>query len=154
MNVARKNMPADDRSVADLNAEGTAALRALWGALVDRRPEVVDKVLAPEFQVMREDGSADDKRDYIATGIPHVAALPEISRIAVTGHGDVMVTRYVARVRETRDGKVVEKSAPRLTVLFFAQGCGPRSPRSNEAVEISRFMAAATRLSASKSSVR
>ena len=116
MNVLRKHA-ADERSVAELNAEGTAALRALWGALVDRRPDVVDKVLAPEFQVMREDGSSDDKRDYIATGIPHVAAIPEISRVAVTGHGDVMVTRYVAKVRETRDGKVVEKIAPRLTVF-------------------------------------
>ena len=116
MNVVRKHA-ADERPVAELNAEGTAALRALWGALVDRRPEVVDKVLAPEFQVMRDDGSSDDKRDYIATGIPHVAAIPEISRVAATGHGDVMVTRYVAKVRETRDGKVVEKTAPRLTVF-------------------------------------
>ena len=117
MNVARNNMPADDRSVAELNAEGTAALRALWGALVDRRPEVVDKVLAPEFQVMREDGSSDDKRDYVATGVPHVMSIPEISGLVATGHGDVMVTRYIARVRETRDGKVVEKTAPRLTVF-------------------------------------
>jgi hypothetical protein len=117
MKVAKKHAPADERSVVELNVEGAAALRALWGALIDRRPEVVDKVLAPEFQVMREDGSSDDKRDYIATGIPHVAAIPEISRIAVTGHGNVMVTRYVAKVRETRDGKVVEKTAPRLTVF-------------------------------------
>ena len=117
MNVARNSMPADNRSVAELNAEGTAALRALWGALVDRRPEVVDKVLAPEFQVMREDGSSDDKRDYIATGIPHVTSVPEISRIVVTAHDNVMVTRYVARVSETRDGKAVEKTAPRLTVF-------------------------------------
>jgi hypothetical protein len=114
---AVRNAKGDDRSVAELDAEGREALRVLWGALVERRPEVVDKVLAPEFQVMREDGSSDDKRDYIATGIPHVAAIPEISRIAVTGHGDVMVTRYVAKVRETRDGKVVEKTAPRLTVF-------------------------------------
>jgi hypothetical protein len=28
-----------------------------------------------------------------------------------------MVTRYVAKVRETRDGKVVETTAPRLTVF-------------------------------------
>jgi hypothetical protein len=117
MKVAKKHAPADERSVVELNVEGAAALRALWGALIDRRPEVVDKVLAPEFQVMREDGSSDDKRDYIATGIPHVAAIPEISRIAVTGHGNVMVTRYVAKVRETRDGRVVEKTAPRLTVF-------------------------------------
>jgi hypothetical protein len=117
MNVARKDMPTDDLSVAELNAEGTTALRTLWGALADRRPEVVDKVLAPEFQVMREDGSSDDKRDYIATGIPHVTSVPEISRIVVTAHGNVMVTRYVARVSETRDGKAVEKTAPRLTVF-------------------------------------
>jgi ketosteroid isomerase-like protein len=117
MNVVRKNAPTDDRSVAEVNAEGTAALRALWSALVDRRPEVVEKVLAPEFQVMREDGSSDDKRDYVATGVPHVTAIPEISGLVATGHGDVMVTRYIARVRETRDGKVVEKTAPRLTVF-------------------------------------
>lgn len=66
---------------------------------------------------MREDGSSDDKRDYIATGIPHVTSIPELSEMVVTGHGDVMVTRYVARVRETRDGRVVERTAPRLTVF-------------------------------------
>lgn len=117
MDAVRKHALGDDRSVTELDAEGREALRVLWGALVDRSPEVVDKVLAPEFQVMREDGSSDDKRDYIATGIPHVAAIPEISRVAVTGRGNVMVTRYVARVRETRDGRVVEKTAPRLTVF-------------------------------------
>lgn len=117
MAAVRKHALGDDRPVTELDAEGREALRVLWGALVDRSPEVVDKVLAPEFQVMREDGSSDDKRDYIATGIPHVAAIPEISGLVATGHGDVMVTRYIARVRETRNGRVVDRTSPRLTVF-------------------------------------
>ena len=116
MSAIRKQNPGD-HSVADLDAEGMAAITDWWAALVDGRPEAVDKVLAPEFQIMREDGSSDDKRDYIANRMPHVIAVPEITRLVVTAHGDQMVTRYVARVHETRDGERVEKSAPRLTVF-------------------------------------
>jgi hypothetical protein len=116
MNAVNKQSPAE-RSMADLDAEGMTAITDWWAALVDGRSQAVEKVLAPEFQIMREDGSSDDKRDYIANGMPHVIAVPEITRLVVTAHGDQMVTRYVAKVHETRDGERVERSAPRLTVF-------------------------------------
>jgi hypothetical protein len=119
MTAVRKPMPdaAAAESVADLNAEGMEAIVAFWGALVEGKPAGIEEVLAPEFQIMREDGSADDKRDYLASGYPHVAAVPDVSRLVVTAHGDTMVTRYTVKVHETRDGMRVERNAPRLTVF-------------------------------------
>ena len=113
----RNHMPGTDESVADIDTEAMEAITAWWGAIVEGKPAAIEKVLAPEFQIMREDGSADDKRDYLASGLPRVAALPEVSRLVATAHGDTMVTRYTVKVQETRDGLRVEKNAPRLTVF-------------------------------------
>ena len=104
-------------SIADLDAEGMAANNAWWGALVTGTVEAIDAVLAPEFQIMRADGSAYDKEDYLGSQLPHVAAIPEFSEMVVTAHDKLLVTRYYVTVNETRDGATVEAHAPRLTVF-------------------------------------
>ena len=105
------------QSVADLDAEGLAANEAWWGALVTGTVAAVDAVLAPEFQIMRADGSSYDKEDYLGSQLPVVAAIPEFSQMVVTAHDDLLVTRYYVTVQETRDGQTVEAHAPRLTVF-------------------------------------
>jgi hypothetical protein len=92
----------------DLDAEGLAANQAWWGALVEGTVPALDAVLAPEFQIMRADGSAYDKEDYLASSLPHVAAMPEFSRMVVTAADDLLVTRYYV---------TVHAFAPRLTVF-------------------------------------
>ena len=77
----------------------------------------LDAVLAPEFQIMRADGSSYDKEDYLASALPKVAAIPAFSQMAVTAHGDLLVVRYWVTVKETRNGETVEAHAPRLTVF-------------------------------------
>jgi ketosteroid isomerase-like protein len=105
------------QSVADLDAEGLAANQAWWGALVTGTVVAVDAVLAPEFQIMRADGSSYDKEDYLGSQLPVVAAIPEFSQMVVTAHENLLVTRYYVTVQETRDGQTVEAHAPRLTVF-------------------------------------
>ena len=105
------------QSVADLDAEGLAANQAWWGALVEGTVPAVDAVLAPEFQIMRADGSSYDKEDYLGSQLPVVAVIPAFSQMVVTAHENLLVTRYYVTVQETRDGQVVEAHAPRLTVF-------------------------------------
>jgi ketosteroid isomerase-like protein len=105
------------QSVADLEAEGLAANRSWWGALVAGTVPAIDAVLAPEFQIMRADGSSYDKEDYLGSRLPDVAAIPEFSQMVVTAHENLLVTRYYVTVQETRDGETVQAHAPRLTVF-------------------------------------
>ena len=104
------------QSVEGLDASGDAANAAWWGALVTGTVEALDAVLAPEFQIMRADGSSYDKPDYLASTLPKVAAMPEITDMVVTAHGDHLVVRYQVTVNETRDGATLVAHAPRLTV--------------------------------------
>lgn len=108
---------AAQQDTADLDAAGLAANNAWWGALVEGTVPALDAVLAPEFQIMRADGSSYDKDDYLGSQLPNVAAIPEFSQMVVTAHDDLLVTRYYVTVNETRDGATVQAHAPRLTVF-------------------------------------
>jgi ketosteroid isomerase-like protein len=108
---------AAEMTAAEGDAAGLAANQAWWGALVAGTAEAVGAVLAPEFQIMRADGSSYDKAGYLAGGLPKVAAVPEFSQMVVTSHGDLMITRYWVTVAEVRDGRAVAAHAPRLTVF-------------------------------------
>jgi ketosteroid isomerase-like protein len=102
---------------ADSAADAQAALNAWWGALVVGTPAALEPVLAPEFQMMRADGSGHDKKGYLGSSLPKVAAIPEFSKSTVTEKGDVLIVRYFVTVNETRDGKKLQAHAPRLTVF-------------------------------------
>jgi hypothetical protein len=101
----------------DLDAEGLAANQGWWGALLTGEVTAVDAVLAPEFQIQRANGSGYDKAGYLASSLPRLEAMPEFSAMAVTAHGDYLVTRYFVTTDETIDGGNVERHAPRLTVF-------------------------------------
>jgi hypothetical protein len=75
-------------------------------------------MLAPEFQSVRTDGVAYDRSDYLAAGLPRVAAVPDFRGMTATRNGDLLVTRYTATVRAAGDGV---SETPRLTV-FRHQG--------------------------------
>ena len=108
---------AAEMNAAERDAAGLAANTAWWSALVAGTADAIGAVLAPEFQIMRADGTAYDKKGYLASALPKVAAIPSFSHMAVTAHGDLLVTRYWVTVTEIRDGKAVEAHAPRLTVF-------------------------------------
>jgi hypothetical protein len=99
-------------------AEALAANAMWWGALATGRQASVAAMLAPEFQSVRTDGVAYDRSDYLAAGLPRVAAVPDFRGMTATRNGDLLVTRYTATVRAAGDGV---SETPRLTV-FRHQG--------------------------------
>jgi ketosteroid isomerase-like protein len=109
--------PTETWSEADRLAVGGKAVDTWLGALVKHDPAVIAAVLAPEFQIMRSDGTAFSKDDYIAGGLPTIAKQPEVEKLVVTGHGDTLVARYWLRVEEKAGGKTADAHAPRITVF-------------------------------------
>lgn len=105
----------------DLQAQGMAALKTFWSAIVTGTPQALDPVLAPEYQIERADGSGYDKAGYLKSELPKVTALPEFTGVMVTGTSDLLVVRYEVTTDQTRAGKRVQRHAPRLTV-FHKQG--------------------------------
>jgi hypothetical protein len=105
----------------DLQAQGLAALKAYWTAIVAHTPEAIEPLLAPEYQIERADGSGSDKATYLKGELTKVAAVPEFVGVTVTGNADLLVVRYEVTIDSTRKGKTVERHAPRLTV-FRKQG--------------------------------
>jgi hypothetical protein len=102
---------------AALDAEGMAALNTWWTALVAGTPVALGPVLAPEFQMMRTDGSGYDKSGYLASSLPKIAAIPEFTKVTFTSGDGLLIARYFVTVNETRDGKTLQKHAGRLTVF-------------------------------------
>ena len=93
------------------------ALNAFWGAALKGTPEAIDPVLAPEFQIQRADGSGLEKEAYLKSQLAKFTSIPEFTAIDVTANGDILVVRYQVSVDSTREGKTVQREAPRLTVF-------------------------------------
>lgn len=95
------------------------ALKALdpWAdALVTGDPAVIEKVLAPEFQILRSNGSGYDKTSYLKS-LPRQRVRSKFSDIVATGAGDIMVLRYHIDTDQTIEGKKVKDISPRLSVF-------------------------------------
>ena len=95
------------------------ALKALdpWAdALLTGDPVVVEKVLAPEFQILRSDGSGYDKTSYLKA-LPRQRVRSKFSDIIATGSADLMVLRYSIDTDQTIEGKEVKGVSPRLSVF-------------------------------------
>ena len=95
------------------------ALKALdpWvDAIFTGDPAVVEKVLAPEYQILRSDGTGHDKTSYLKA-LPKHQVRSKFSDIVATGTADVMVLRYRIETDQTIDGKAVKGISPRLSVF-------------------------------------
>ncbi len=95
------------------------ALKALdpWAdALFNGDPAVVAKVLAPEYQIVRSNGSAYDKASYLKS-LPKQKVRSRFSDIVATGTGDLMVLRYRIETDQIIEGKEVKGISPRLSVF-------------------------------------
>lgn len=90
-------------------------------ALVTGDPAVVETVLAPEYQILRSDGTGHDKASYLKA-LPKHMVRPEFSGIVATGAGDVMVIRYRIETDQIIDGKAVTGISPRLSVFRKENG--------------------------------
>jgi hypothetical protein len=110
------------RAAAKISPE--EALKALdpWvDALFTGDPAVIEKVLAPEYQILRSDGSGHDKASYLKS-LPRQKIRPQFSDIIATGTGDVMVVRYRIETDQIVEGKEVKGISPRLSVFRLEAG--------------------------------
>lgn len=97
-------------------ADAMDAIMTWLGALQTGDPANVEKILAPEFQILRSDGSGHGKSTYLKA-LPKQTGKPAISELVVTGQGEVLVTRYIIEIAQTIDGKPVQAISPRLSVF-------------------------------------
>jgi hypothetical protein len=79
-------------------------------------PVIAEKVLAPEFQILRSDGSGQDKTSYLKL-LPKQRFRPRLSNIVATTSADIMVVRYRIETHQTVQGKENKGTAPRLSVF-------------------------------------
>jgi ketosteroid isomerase-like protein len=102
--------------------EANEALRGWLDAVFTGDPVAVDKVVAPEFQILRSDGTGYNKAGYLAAPLPKQKSKPKASDIVATGHGDMIVMRYLLETEQTINGKLVEAISPRLSVFRKEDG--------------------------------
>src|SRR5690348_6376721 len=112
---------ADAAKVSLSQEEALKALDPWIDAIVSGDPAVVEKVLAPEFQVLRSDGTGHERSSYLKA-IPQQRVRPKISDIVATRSGDVMVVRYRLETDQTVQGKDVKGISPRLSVFRRSAG--------------------------------
>lgn len=109
--------PASAAEPADLQAEVRLAVETYIAAVMSNDPAKLAPLLAPEFQILRADGTNYDAKSYPASSLPIIAEMPVIERLNVTANGDIAVASFYVNINQTRDGVVVQGYAPRITVF-------------------------------------
>lgn len=104
-----------------LEDEAHAAIMTWYAALRSNDPKRVDEVMAPEFQIMRSDGSGYDRIGYLSA-LPKVKSDPVVSNLTFTSTDDLLVARYTVTASETINGKATQTVAPRLSVMRRQDG--------------------------------
>jgi len=112
--VAATGARAED---TDIEAGARTAIATVFDALASGEAGKVRPLLAPEFQIVRSDGAAYDKEEYLALSIPHIDSKPTISDLVVTRNGDIVVTRFRLQIEEELDGKKAESNAFQLIIF-------------------------------------
>jgi hypothetical protein len=92
-------------------------LKKLFFALASGNPKQVEPLLAPEFQLVRADGSSYNKSDYLKQSIPKILTIPEFTDLVATQHKDSVVVRLRLVVRELINGQEVQSGSPQLFVF-------------------------------------
>ena len=96
-------------------------VRRFFHALQTRDRALLEAVLAPEFQLVRANGSVVDREAYLAN--PATLADYDFGPITATLGGAALVATYTVRVDSTIDGVVQPTDpAPRLSVLALHGG--------------------------------
>lgn len=111
-------------AAASVEVSEEEALKALdpWAdALFSGDPAKIEKVLAPEYQILRSDGTGHDKASYL-TSLPKQKVRSKFSDIVARGAGDVLVLRYRIETDQIIEGKTVEANSPRLSVFRRVDG--------------------------------
>ncbi len=97
-------------------AEALAALYPWIDAVAMGDRAAVERLLAPEFQILRSDGIGYTKAEYL-NALPQHQIRPVVSDMIARGAGGSMVLRYEVAVDEVINGRPVQGTAPRLSAL-------------------------------------
>lgn len=103
--------------LSDPAEAGKKAVDAWVGAVASGDAAAIGKVLAPEFQIVRADGTAYGAPEYLQSEFPRFPEPPAIGALVVTGHGDHLVARYEITSKVLLGDEVEMRDAPRLTVF-------------------------------------
>jgi hypothetical protein len=97
-------------------ADALSALNPWADALFTGDPEKVAQVLAPEYQILRFDGTGLDREGYLKA-LPQQKKRSQFSAITPTAGGDIMVIRYRLDTDQVINGQTVQGVSPRLSVF-------------------------------------
>jgi ketosteroid isomerase-like protein len=103
--------------MSDPAAEGRKAVEAWVGAVASGDITRVEAVLAPEFQIVRADGTAYGAEAYLQSDLPVFPEPPQIDTLVVTGYGDHLIARYEIVSRVLLGAEKELPRGPRLTVF-------------------------------------
>lgn len=105
--------PADTATTEEAHYQ----LKKLFVALGSGNPSQVEPLLAPEFQLVRADGSSYNKSEYLKRSIPKILTIPEFTDLVVTRNKDTVVVRLRLVIRELINGQEVQSGSPQLFVF-------------------------------------
>jgi hypothetical protein len=101
----------------ELAADAHRALSVLFEALRSGDPDKVGPLLAPEFQLVRSNGGAFDKEQYLKNRFPKIEGQIAFDDLVVTRNADIVVARTRLKISAHIDGKRAESGAPQLFVF-------------------------------------
>ena len=105
-------------AIAEPEVAARKALDRWLGAAASGDAAQVAAVMAPEFQLVRADGSAYGAKEYLAGGMPRITGAPKVESLVATGYGDHLVARYDLIIDSAlADGRTMKERAPRMTVF-------------------------------------
>ena len=97
-------------------ADALSALNPWADALFSGDPAQVAQVLAPEYQILRFDGTGLDRASYLKA-LPQQKKRSQFSAITATAGADIMVIRYMLDTDQVINGQIVQGVSPRLSVF-------------------------------------
>lgn len=101
----------------DLEAQARSMLKGVFDILATGDRDQVAPILGNEFQVVRSDGGAYDKEEYLAKSIPKISNIPVFDEVVATRNGDIIVVRFVMEYESVIDGKKASERSPQLIVF-------------------------------------
>jgi ketosteroid isomerase-like protein len=102
---------------SDPSEQGKKAVDAWVGAVASGDEARVKAVVAPEFQIIRSDGTAYGAEAYVESELPTFPEPPQIANLVVTGYGDHLVARYEIVSKVNIGAETELRHGPRLTVF-------------------------------------
>lgn len=103
--------------MSDPSAAGEKAVNSWVNAVAAGDTKALGAILAPEFQIIRSDGTAYGAEDYLQSELPRFPEPPKIGSLHVTGYGDHLVARYEIVSEVTLGDETEMRYGPRLTVF-------------------------------------